>query len=748
MKTKDKHDFEYMTFKEAALQYADLGLPVFPLKPKSKAPRIDKWPQKATTNKDIISKWWTDSPDSNIAIVTGKLPDVNHSPRYLFVVDSDEHDPEHSGSESLIEWEDAHGLLPDTCEVLTGGGGVHKYYYSNHPIRSRTGILPGVDIKGEGGYILAPPSVHPDTGKKYLWESSLTIGEQRMTLADSSDSLLKLIQYEPLTYQSQRVVMPDRIQSGERNEHLFRLACSLQSQGLDDASITAAVQAENTAKCSPPLDAGEVGSLLASAFNYPKGSAKAKRAPGDLRPPDGDYTESGQADLFAKQYGSQARWCKSLGWAIYNGKQWTFSDAAALGQIKELTNRQLRDAIAYNALSVASSSDGSPSPEAKAYLKYANKMRSNSSTKAALDLSRPSLEIRAKDFDRDAFLLNTPDGIVNLKTGKMREHDPALLCTMMTASGLQEINQGQRKIWADFLDTISTDPDLGTPSEDMKTYLQKSVGSTLIGKVQHEGIQIALGAGRNGKSTFYNAILKTLGDYAGTIDISVMTTTTMNKGAAKATLRGKRLVTCSELEEGQRLSTQTLKQLASTDPLIIEAKYKDPEEIEPSHHIIMMTNHLPRVGSTDDGTWRRITIIPFKNSITITKELPNYADTLFREAGPAILEWCVEGARLFIQDGCKLIAPPGVQEATQEYRRQEDWLQDFIDQRCEIAPGRQVQVGGHDGLYDAYKRHSEASGIYTRSMPDFNRAMERKGFKSVKAPGHIKIWLGIGLKWP
>ena len=126
-----------------------------------------------------------------------------------------------------------------------------------------------------------------------------------------------------------------------------------------------------------------------------------------------------------------------------------------------------------------------------------------------------------------------------------------------------------------------------------------------------EGIVIACGGGRNGKSTTFNAIGDVLGDYSGTIDIKTLTTDRANKGASLATLRGKRLVITGELEGHQRLSVATLKQVASTDKLTIEEKYKQPEDVKQTHTLLLFTNHLPRVGSTDDDTWRRLIAVPF-----------------------------------------------------------------------------------------------------------------------------------------
>lgn len=480
-----------------------------------------------------------------------------------------------------------------------------------------------------------------------------------------------------------------------------------------------------------------------------KSSATSEQVkPGYLRPPD--YTEVANANLFSSMYEQQLRWSKALGWMVWTGKQWLQSDAAAMGLVKEFTNFQISDAQNY-ARESPFETNGSISSDAKNYLRFSNKMRSNSSVKSILELSKPDLLIEANEFDQRYFLLNTPSGVIDLRNGSIRDHSPTLFCSMITRAEYAIPSEDERSMWQSFLDTICTKTSEGDQlnleesviDREMQLYLQKSVGSCIIGKVFTEGIQIAIGSGRNGKSTFYNAVSKVLGEYAGSIDINVMTTERMNKGAAKATLRGKRLITCSELEEGQRLSTQTLKQLASTDPLTIEAKYKDPETIDPTHHIVMMSNHLPRVGSVEDGTWRRITLIPFENTIPPGNERPNYADTLFRDAGKAILFWAVEGARMFMADGCKLTQPESISKATKEYRSQEDWLQEYLDERCEISPSHSIYVGE---LHEDYRRYCETAGAWPRSRQEFNRALERKGFEKKKVRSHKTIWLGISIQ--
>jgi len=233
-----------------------------------------------------------------------------------------------------------------------------------------------------------------------------------------------------------------------------------------------------------------------------------------------------------------------------------------------------------------------------------------------------------------------------------------------------------------------------------------------------------------------------LGSYAGTLSSETLTTSNRNKGAELATLKGKRLIIAAETEEGARLSSGMVKQLTSTDKIHAERKYKDPEDFTPSHTIALYTNHLPRVGSTDSGTWRRLVVAPFLAKIEANQEVKNYADTLAREAGGSILSWIIEGAKQFISDGHKITVPAIVEVATRQYQQDNDWMRAFLDECCEIGIGK---VAGAGELYEAYRSWADRTGEYKRHLKDFKTELEKKGFSSHTTKKRTE-WLGICLE--
>ena len=158
-------------------------------------------------------------------------------------------------------------------------------------------------------------------------------------------------------------------------------------------------------------------------------------------------------------------------------------------------------------------------------------------------------------------------------------------------------------------------------------------GLCLIGKVYTEAMIIAYGDGRNGKSTFWNVIYKVLGSYSGNISADALTVNCKrNVKPEMAELKGKRLIIAAELQEGMRLNTSVVKQLCSTDPIFAEKKFKAPFSFEPSHTLVLYTNHLPKVAASDDGTWRRLIVIPFHAKIQGQNDKKNYTQYLDRKS--------------------------------------------------------------------------------------------------------------------
>ena len=251
---------------EAAISYGHRGWPVLPLQPKEKTPLGKLVPHglhDATTDINTIKEWWSQEPDANVGIRTGKGSG-------LVVLDID---PRHEGDDHLSELEAQHGKLPDTVKVLTGGGGRHLYFqYPDQEthLKNATKFLGwrGIDIRADGGYVVAPPSCHP-SGGEYTWEVSshpddiplAPLPQLFLTkLTDRSSSQNQLSEsHQPSN---------DSFKEGERNSALTRLAGLMRHRGMGQEGIVAALLSENKARCRPPLANEEVQQIGKSVARY------------------------------------------------------------------------------------------------------------------------------------------------------------------------------------------------------------------------------------------------------------------------------------------------------------------------------------------------------------------------------------------------------------------------------------------------------------------------------------------------
>ncbi len=250
---------------------------------------------------------------------------------------------------------------------------------------------------------------------------------------------------------------------------------------------------------------------------------------------------------------------------------------------------------------------------------------------------------------------------------------------------------------------------------------------------------IAYGPGANGKSTFFNTLAVVFGDYAGKMPAEALTTKAKSTKVDLAEVLGRRLIIAAETEEGQRMSTSMLKQIASVDDITAERKYHNPFTFRPSHTLILYTNHLPKVGSGDHGTWRRLIVVPFNASINNPQA--DFAERLLAKAGGAIMAWIIEGAKKFSAGGFKLPRCEVVEKAGASYRQENDWFSNFIAERCLVSVKERC-FGGI--LYGEYRRWASEQGEYIRSTTDFTTALVRSGFECKKTKTGV-VWLGLSI---
>lgn len=562
--------------------------------------------------------------------------------------------------------------------------------------------------------------------------------------------------------------LPERsIPEGQRNNTLSHTAgCLIKRYGNTPEAREKYMEA--AVSCAPPLSQTEIDSIWRSAVKFGK---KVAAQSGYILPEEyntptphkpEDYSDVGQAAVFSKFCRNHVRYSPATDYLVYDGICWQESKSRAQAVLHEFTDEQLEEAEnhirnteAYMDNTGASdlitevgknkALDLFSEEQMKSYLAHQGALsyhsfvirrRDSKYLTATLKEARPMVEISTAKLDADGFLLNTPEFTVDLRKGRHgaqfhRAEDFITKCTAVTPG-----RQGS-EIWDKALDTFFCGDDA------LKEYVQMIAGLATIGHVFVEALIIAHGDGRNGKSTFWNVISRVLGSYSGNISADALTVgCKRNVKPELAETKGKRLLIAAELEEGMRLNTSVVKQFCSTDEIFAEKKYKDPFSFIPSHTLVLYTNHLPKVGANDPGTWRRLIVVPFNAKIQGNDDIKNYADYLYDNAGPAILAWTIEGAEKVINANFHITQPDCVREATALYRENSDWLEHFISECCEVGDTYSTPSGE---FYICYRDFCSRTGEYTRSTTDFYAAVDLAGFAR-KRTMNGRVVCGLRLK--
>lgn len=561
------------------------------------------------------------------------------------------------------------------------------------------------------------------------------------------------------------------ISQGSRNNTMSRFASRiLKRYGNTEKAHVAFM--EHAEKCDPPLQESELNTIWNSAVKFfekkisssdgyvPPDQYNADFSDASLKPED--YSDIGEAKVLVQEYGSELRFSAATDYLRYDGERWIEDVQLAIGAIEEFLDLQLVDAqqdkedaekalvdagvpeliVKSGSKAVAKEVTPDQMPllfalmAAETYLKFVLKRRDYKYIVSTGNAAKPMIGIDVNDLDKNEFLINTPYATYDLRKGLDGEqpHDPRDLITKITTCAPGD---GDKQLWLDALELFFCG------DQELIDYVQLVVGMAAIGKVYQEFMIIAYGGGANGKSTFWNTIFRVMGDYAGKLSAEALTMNCKrNIKPEMAELKGRRLIISSEMEEGMRLNTATVKQLCSTDEIQAEKKYKAPFHFVPSHTLVLYTNHLPKVGANDDGIWRRLIVIPFNAKITGDSDIKNYADYLYEHAGSFIMSWIIEGAKKAYDMDFKVRIPKVVEDAIEAYREDNDWMGHFLADCCDIDKAATEKSGE---LYQAYRAYCLQNGEFTRSTTDFYSAIEKAGFVRKKTRSGIMVH-GLSLK--
>lgn len=700
---------------EAALNYARRGWASLPIAPGAKVPACAHGVKDATTDVETIRQWWTTTPDAGVGIACGAVS-------RLLVLDVDRHG-DVDGEEALAELERKCGPLPRTIESLTGGGGRQLFFGipDGVTVRTRTGIRPGLDVRGEGSYVVAFPSIHP-SGRRYEW--SVDGHPDEVPLAEAPAWLLELIRES--TGEKPLAVLPGTIPEGQRNSTLTSLAGSMRRRRMSEDAILAALLEENRTRCDPPLDEGEVRRIAASVARYEPTS----RAAGvDLR-----YlkcTDTDNAAALALLYGDRVRYDHRRGrWLLFRpGLRW---EEDASGEIVRLAQQTARERL-------RSAADIEDSQIREAVTKWGVKSESRAGVDAMLSLAKATLPIAdaGEAWDSDPWLLGVPNGVVDLRTGKLRDGRPEDRITLHAGVPFDPAAACPR--WVQFLGEVFKG-DAG-----LTDFVWRACGYMLTGLTIEQVFFLLFGRGANGKSVLLRILLYVLGDYGVSTSFATFEAHRLSSRAGHsedlANLAGARLVVASEVRENTRLDEGRIKSLTGGDRITARPAYGHEFSFDFAGKILLGVNHRPKV--TDDSTamWRRIRLIPFDRQFLGKDADPNLENVLKGEA-EGILAWAVRGCLEWQRRG--LDAPERVLTATRQYQAESDPVTGFLEARCVQAEGARSQSGE---LFKAYQKWCDGEAIPERERLRHKGFAGRMGerFQRGRSASDGRFYRGIGL---
>lgn len=440
------------------------------------------------------------------------------------------------------------------------------------------------------------------------------------------------------------------------------------------------------------------------------------------------FDDMGNAERFVDLFGENVRYCYTeKKWYFYNSMRWSVDN---LGVILRMADKCV-EAMKAEAKLYLQADEESGGDMAKAFEKHMKSSRSNKSKKAMLNEIEHHLPILPIQMDRYKMALNTPSGIINLKNGDVKAHNPEYYFTKITS--VDCVEAADCPLWLAFLD------DIFAGDKDLIRYIQKAVGYSLTGSTAEQCAFFLYGTGRNGKSTFIDVIRDVFGDYAANIQPETIMVKSSQSNAINsdiARLKGARLVTSVEPNEGVRLNEGLLKQLTGDDTVTARKLYSEEFEFKPEFKLWMATNHKPIIRGTDTGIWRRIHMIPFNVQISEDKVDKNLTHKLKAEM-TGIFKWCIDGCLMWQREGLQM--PAAVLKSVREYRREMDVISAFIEDKCTLEGTVQASM-----LYAAYASWADSNNEYCMSNTKFSTELAKR-FEKIKGRNY-NYFTGISIR--
>lgn len=473
-----------------------------------------------------------------------------------------------------------------------------------------------------------------------------------------------------------------------------------------------------------------------------------------------ENTELGIAEKVIEKQGDKIKWCETWKkWMWFNGKHWEEDNeekhaknaientlktliAETAEKLKDVKKEEVNEEISEEVSeekdlekleeekSVKEGKENKYKGKIKTYVSYLSNAKFNS----VCSLMKTKCSVTPDIFDKNKHLFNLKNGTVNLKTGKLKNHNKEDYITKI--SDISYKPKAKAKEWGNFLKQVIKD-------EQTINYLQKAVGYTLTGSTEEECLHFLYGSGRNGKTTFTRIIEKLLGDYAKKAQVSILIKKDkgMGQGASNdiARLKGARFVSTTEISQHARFEEGLVKDLTSTDTITGRFLYSEFFDYEPTHKLWLYGNHKPYITGQDEGIWRRIRLVNFPVQIA-EEDKDTKLDEKLESELEGILSWAIIGCLNWQKEGLSPVA--GIKKATEEYREEmRDSVSLFIEDACKKEKGEWVTTSD---LNEAYLSYCEKENHKPMTQKAIGIRLKEMGLTNGKEKG-VRVWFGIRL---
>ena len=552
---------------DAAEHYArDLGFAVFPLLPNSKRPAVANGVKDATTDADVIADGWAQNPSMNVAIACGE-PSGG-----LLVIDIDvDADTGEDGMEFLAKWEREHGELPETVSAITGRGGSHLYYRVGERMKNSTNPDVGIDIRCDGGYVMAPPSIHPN-GNAVEWENDPHDYEVAMA-DDNVLAFVEAVRPKGFGKRGKKVDATKVVKKGGRNNALFKALASARSNGSDDDVMEAFAYAYNSSKLDPPLPDDEVRRTLESVLAYEPGNkeVEAKAEQSGTARSNAAFKHNVCARRLMDEQG--ACFVDGMPAIVRDGRYrigWGEIDRAIIEMRDDVTQQKRKE------------------------------------TKLYLDAKAPRVSASPPE------LIGFDNGVLDVLTMEFRPWRPTDVIPNVIPHR-----------WDAFAECPIVDESLrkfasGDPGAELN--LREAAGICMYRSPKFGYAPVLLGNGSNGKST-YIAMLRAL---LGNENVSSLDLATIGKNFMAQHVAGK-LANIGDDISNEFLKGDTLatfKKIATGSRIFSDVKNGVGFEFDPYCTLMFSANEFPRLGDSGYGVMRRL--FPIRFNATFRREDADY----------------------------------------------------------------------------------------------------------------------------